>query len=102
MRRRAGDPASALLTGGFLVKVLGGLVEDDHGEAGQQHPGQGQPLMLAVGQPGARAGRGRQRCSLRERTFGPKKPEAEHATMNQSPCNAHQSGERLICRIADP
>jgi hypothetical protein len=24
MRRRAGDPASALLTGGLLVKVLGG------------------------------------------------------------------------------
>jgi hypothetical protein len=49
---RAEDAAEVLLTGGLLVKVLGGLVEDDHGKAGQQHPGQGQPLMLAAGQPG--------------------------------------------------
>ena len=33
--------------------MLGGLVEDDDREVGQQHPGQGEPLPLAAGQPGA-------------------------------------------------
>ena len=39
--------------GGLLVKVLGRLVQDDHGEVGEQHAGQGESLALAAGQPRA-------------------------------------------------
>jgi hypothetical protein len=34
----------------FLIQVLRGLIENDHGEIREQNPGQGQALPLATGQ----------------------------------------------------
>ena len=50
---RGGQQVRGERLGGRLVEVLGGLVEDHHGEAGQQHPRQREPLALPAGQPGA-------------------------------------------------
>ena len=56
-----GQQVPGQLAGGFLVQVLGGLVEYHHGEVGEQHAGQGEALPLPAGQPGAvLADRGRQ------------------------------------------